>query len=152
VQSDKDKPKKQRRKPAIAEVKEEDSIDEVKEEDSISPEAALDAPASDLQPDSPKVKSDVEDEPLSDCDAEPEPKAEQEKKSRKKKQTPTEDDDKATHPPARSAGICLHNQDQSIISAYLCWTAHAAMFYCLNRLNGGFGMPMQCLLCNAAAN
>ena len=103
MQSDKDKPKKQRRKPAIAEVKEEDSIDEVKEEDNTSPEAALDAPASNIQPDSPKVKSDVEDEPLSDSDAEPEPKSEQEKKSRKKKQTPVEDDDKATHPPARSA-------------------------------------------------
>jgi len=73
------------------------------EEDNTSPEAALDAPASDIQPDSPKVKSDVEDEPLSDSDAEPEPKAEQEKKSRKKKQTPVEDDDKALHPPARSA-------------------------------------------------
>ncbi|KAL0039615.1 hypothetical protein WJX77_003445 [Trebouxia sp. C0004] len=99
--SDKDKPKKQRRKPAIAEVREEDSIDEVKEEDSVSPEAAQDAPASNLQPESPQVKSDVENEPLSDSDAEPEPKPEQEKKSRKKKQPPVEDDDKATHPPAR---------------------------------------------------
>lgn len=108
--SDKYKPKKQRRKPAIAEVKEEDSIeevkeedsiDEVKEEDSVSPDAALDAPASDLQPESPRVKSDVEDEPLSDSDAEPEPKAEQEKTSRNKKQTPLADDGKASHPPTR---------------------------------------------------
>ncbi|DBA81296.1 TPA: hypothetical protein ACH3X2_14274 [Trebouxia sp. C0005] len=99
--SDKDKPKKQRRKPAIADNKEEDSIDEVKEADSISPDAALDVPASSLLPASPTVKSDVEDEPLSESDAEPEPKAEQEKKSRKKKQTPVEDDDKASHPPAR---------------------------------------------------
>lgn len=102
TQTDKAKAKKPRRKPAIAEVKEEAV--------GISPEAPQDLPPTEPQTDPPVVKQDddaeAEDEPLSDSDLEAEAALEadieQLKTSRKKKHS-LGDDEKASRPPARSA-------------------------------------------------
>lgn len=102
TQTDKAKAKKPRRKPAIAEVKEEAV--------GISPEAPQDLPPTEPQTGPPDVKheddAEAEDEPLSDSDPEAEAALEadmeQLKTSRKKKQS-LGDDEKGSRPPARLA-------------------------------------------------
>ena len=109
MQTDKAKAKKQRRKPAIAEVQEEEAV-------GISHEAPPDLPPTEPQPEPqsephpepPDIKPDaeVEDEPLSESDSDAEAAleadTEQPKAGRKKKQ-PSVGDEKASRPPARSA-------------------------------------------------